>query len=61
MGYSPAVRIDRMGFGDVIRIKDGVICEHGDVFQNEATRTESKSELPMFGDAFPKSGTEAPA
>jgi predicted SnoaL-like aldol condensation-catalyzing enzyme len=28
--------------------------EHWDVIQDEATREQSKSGLPMFGDAFPK-------
>jgi predicted SnoaL-like aldol condensation-catalyzing enzyme len=37
---------------DVVRIADGVLAEHWDVLQDEATRAESKSGLPMFGDAF---------
>jgi len=39
---------------DVVRIADGVLAEHWDVLQDEVTRAESKSGLPMFGDAFPK-------
>ena len=37
---------------DVVRIADGVLAEHWDVIQDEATRAESKSGLPMFGDSF---------
>jgi len=39
---------------DILRIKDGLLVEHWDVIQDEATREQSKSGLPMFGDAFPK-------
>src|SRR5579871_1178780 len=39
---------------DVVRIQDGVLAEHWDVIQDEATRQESKSGLPMFGDSFSK-------
>ncbi len=39
---------------DIVRIKDGVLVEHWDVIQDEATRESSKSGLPMFGDTFPK-------
>jgi len=39
---------------DILRIKDGIFLEHWDVIQDEATKAESKSGLPMFGDAFPK-------
>ena len=38
---------------DIVRIKDGVLLEHWDVLQDEATRETSKSGLPMFGDKFP--------
>jgi predicted SnoaL-like aldol condensation-catalyzing enzyme len=37
---------------DVCRIADGVLAEHWDVLQDEATRAESKSGLPMFGGSF---------
>jgi predicted SnoaL-like aldol condensation-catalyzing enzyme len=37
---------------DIIRIADGVLAEHWDVLQDEATHAESKSGLPMFGDRF---------
>lgn len=39
---------------DILRIQDGVMAEHWDVLQDEATRTSSKSGLPMFGDEFNK-------
>ena len=39
---------------DILRIKDGVLVEHWDVIQDEATKEQSKSGLPMFGDEFPK-------
>jgi len=37
----------------ILRIKDGVLQEHLDVIQDEATRETSKTGLPMFGDRFP--------
>jgi predicted SnoaL-like aldol condensation-catalyzing enzyme len=39
---------------DIVRIKDGVLVEHWDVIQDEATLEQSKSGNPMFGSAFPK-------
>ena len=38
---------------DVVRLEDGKLAEHWDVLQDEATRSESLSGLPMFGDHFP--------
>jgi predicted SnoaL-like aldol condensation-catalyzing enzyme len=38
---------------DVLRIEDGRLAEHWDVLQDEATKAESKSGLPMFGARFP--------
>ena len=38
---------------DIVRIKDGVLVEHWDVIQDEATQEQSKSGKPMFGDTFP--------
>ena len=40
---------------DIIVIKDGVLVEHWDVIQDEATSAQSKSGNPMFGDSFPVS------
>jgi predicted SnoaL-like aldol condensation-catalyzing enzyme len=37
---------------DIVRIKDGVLVEHWDVIQDEATREQSKSGQPMFGSTF---------
>ena len=39
---------------DVVRFDDGKLAEHWDVLQDEATRAESKSGLPMFGTHFPE-------
>src|ERR1700744_4559395 len=39
---------------DIIRIEDGILAEHWDVIQDEATLESSKSGKPMFGDTFPK-------
>jgi predicted SnoaL-like aldol condensation-catalyzing enzyme len=39
---------------DILRIKDGILVEHWDVLQDEATSQQSKSGLPMFGDTFPQ-------
>jgi len=38
---------------DILRIEEGVLAEHWDVIQDEATREQSKSGRPMFGDSFP--------
>jgi len=38
---------------DVVRFEDGILKEHWDVLQDEATKAESVSGLPMFGDTFP--------
>ena len=38
---------------DILRIEDGKFAEHWDVLQDEATRADSVSGLPMFGDRFP--------
>jgi predicted SnoaL-like aldol condensation-catalyzing enzyme len=39
---------------DVVRVKDGLLTEHWDVLEEEATRDKSVSGLPMFGDKFPE-------
>ena len=38
---------------DVVRFEDGKLAEHWDVLQDEATKAESVSGLPMFGECFP--------
>jgi predicted SnoaL-like aldol condensation-catalyzing enzyme len=37
---------------DIVRVENGVLAEHWDVIEDEATRASSKSGLPMFGDRF---------
>jgi predicted SnoaL-like aldol condensation-catalyzing enzyme len=39
---------------DIVRVADGVLAEHWDVLQDEVTRAESQSGLPMFGEKFPE-------
>ena len=39
---------------DILRIQDGILVEHWDVIQDEATEEQSKSKAPMFGASFPK-------
>src|SRR5882724_6919241 len=39
---------------DILRIQHGVLVEHWDVIQDEATEEQSKSGAPMFGKTFPK-------
>jgi predicted SnoaL-like aldol condensation-catalyzing enzyme len=39
---------------DIIRFEEGVLVEHWDVIQDEATQEQSKSGMPMFGDTFPE-------
>jgi predicted SnoaL-like aldol condensation-catalyzing enzyme len=38
---------------DIVRIEDGKLAEHWDVLQDEATKEQSVSGLPMFGGRFP--------
>ena len=38
---------------DIVRMENGLLAEHGDVIQDEATREQSRSGLPMFGEKFP--------
>ena len=38
---------------DILRIKNGILVEHWDVIQDEATEEQSKSGAPMFGKTFP--------
>ena len=39
---------------DILRIEDGLLIEHWDVIQDEATEQQSKSGAPMFGKTFPQ-------
>ena len=38
---------------DILRVEDGILVEHWDVIQDEATQEQSKGGFPMFGDKFP--------
>jgi predicted SnoaL-like aldol condensation-catalyzing enzyme len=38
---------------DFVRFEDGKLAEHWDVLQDEVTRDQSASGLPMFGENFP--------
>ena len=39
---------------DILRIEDGLLVEHWDVIQDEATEEQSKSGAPIFGKTFPQ-------
>jgi predicted SnoaL-like aldol condensation-catalyzing enzyme len=41
---------------DLVRMEDGLLKEHWDVGEDEATREVSVSGLPMFGHSFPEDG-----
>ena len=38
---------------DFVRVVDGLLVEHWDVVEDEASQADSKSGRPMFGDHFP--------
>jgi predicted SnoaL-like aldol condensation-catalyzing enzyme len=38
---------------DIVRMEDGILVEHWDVIEDEATKEQSKSGKPMFGSSFP--------
>jgi predicted SnoaL-like aldol condensation-catalyzing enzyme len=38
---------------DILVMEEGVLVEHWDVIQDEATHARSKSGNPMFGSSFP--------
>lgn len=38
---------------DIVRVENGILVEHWDVIQDEATEEQSKSGAPMFGKTFP--------
>ena len=44
----------------ILRVEDGILVEHWDVIQNEASKAESKSGLPMFGSGFPNEADASP-
>jgi predicted SnoaL-like aldol condensation-catalyzing enzyme len=41
---------------DMFRVRDGLLVEHWDVLQEEATADESAGGHPMFGDRFAAEG-----
>jgi predicted SnoaL-like aldol condensation-catalyzing enzyme len=41
---------------DIVRMSDGVLVEHWDVIQDEATEQQSVSKRPMFGTTLPTYG-----
>ena len=41
---------------DILHIQDGILVEHWDVIQDEATEKQSRSKAPMFGETFPSYG-----
>ena len=48
-GFGPVAWV----VADIVRMEDGLLAEHWDVIQDEATREQSRSGLPMFGEKFP--------
>ena len=38
---------------DILRVENGILVEHWNVIQDEATEDQSKSKAPMFGTSFP--------
>lgn len=44
---------------DIVRMEDGKLAEHWDVLQDEATKEQSISGLPMFGTSFPSASQNA--
>jgi len=43
---------------DIVRLEGRRLAEHWDVLQDEATREESRSGLPMFGTSFAQPGNQ---
>jgi N-ethylmaleimide reductase len=54
IGECTEISPDAYGAADIVRIQDGILVEHWDVIQDEATGEQSKSGSPMFGDTFPE-------
>ena len=48
-GFGPVAWV----VADIVPMENGILAEHWDVIQDEATREQSRSGLPMFGDRFP--------
>src|SRR5258706_8598131 len=43
---------------DIVRMEGGHLAEHWDVLQDEATKEESRSGLPMFGTSFAQASNQ---
>ena len=41
---------------DIVRIENDRLAEHWDIIEDEATKAQSKSGLPMFGEEFSTEG-----
>jgi hypothetical protein len=52
-GRFSGINPEAMVTANVLRVQDGRLAEHWDVWEKEATKAESLSGLPMFGDEFP--------
>lgn len=46
---------------DIVRIQNGLLVEHWDVIQDEATKEQSKSGNPMFSTMFPEPSRQVAA
>ena len=52
-GLFSGINPEAMVTANVVRVQDGRLAEHWDIWEKEATKAESLSGLPMFGDRFP--------
>jgi hypothetical protein len=52
-GRFSGINPEAMVTANVVKVQDGRLAEHWDVWEKEATKDESLSGLPMFGDEFP--------
>jgi len=52
-GRFSGINPEAMVTANVVRVQDGRLAEHWDIWEKEATKAESLSGLPMFGDRFP--------
>jgi predicted SnoaL-like aldol condensation-catalyzing enzyme len=52
-GRFSGINPEAMVTANVVRVQDGRLAEHWDVWEKEASKHESLSGLPMFGDEFP--------
>jgi predicted SnoaL-like aldol condensation-catalyzing enzyme len=57
-GYGDG-RTDRIVV-DIVRIEHGLLAEHWDVIEDEASRGASRSGRPSFGNSFPEDRLSSP-